>query len=65
MGLQDYINAAGDLFENAGTFPTKQRGNGDILVYDPATNTFGAFLPDGTPKTMFRPTPGIDDWNAQ
>jgi filamentous hemagglutinin len=43
----------------------KVRPNGEILLYDPGTNTFGAFLADGTPKSFFRPTGGISYWNKQ
>ena len=37
---------------------TKIRPNGEVLLYDVQTNTFGAFTPDGVPKTMFKPTEG-------
>ncbi|MDR3544130.1 MAG: hypothetical protein P4L69_24735, partial [Desulfosporosinus sp.] len=36
--------------------PTKIDSNGVIRVYDPSTNTFGSFNPDGTTRTMFRPS---------
>lgn len=35
----------------------KTRSNGDVLVYNPFTNTFGAFNKDGLPRTMFKPDP--------
>jgi filamentous hemagglutinin len=50
----------------------KIRSNGEVVIYDPTTNTFGIRLPDGTPKTMFRPDPAahgyptnLDYFNAQ
>jgi filamentous hemagglutinin len=43
----------------------KARPNGDILLYDPKTNTFGAYDKFGTPKSMFRPTAGIAYFLAQ
>jgi len=33
------------------------RGNGDIVIYDPASNVFAVGLSDGTPRTMFAPDP--------
>jgi len=51
---------------------TKVRGNGDVLIYDGATNTFGVRAADGVPRTMFRPDPAkhgyptnLDYFNAQ
>ena len=43
----------------AGTL-TKVRPNGDILRYDPATNIFGVMDQFGSPRTMFKPTDGIN-----
>jgi filamentous hemagglutinin len=48
----------------AGTL-TKVRANGDILRYDPSTNIFGVMDQFGSPRTMFKPTDGIDYWKAQ
>jgi len=48
----------------AGTL-TKTRPNGDKLFYDPASNTFGLQAVNGAPRTMFRPTDGINYWNKQ
>jgi filamentous hemagglutinin len=48
------------------------RPNGEAVVYDPATNTFGVRAADGTPKTLFKPSPAkhhfptnMDYFNAQ
>ena len=35
----------------------KIRANGDVILYNPKTNTFGIKTSDGTPKTMFKPDP--------
>ena len=43
----------------------KTRPNGDTLYYDPATNTFASKTKDGAPKTMFKPSAGMDYWNKQ
>jgi pyocin large subunit-like protein len=45
--------------------PTKIDANGIIRVYDPATNTFGAYNPNGTTATFFKPTRGQAYWNDQ
>ena len=44
---------------------TKLRGNGDLLQYDPASNTFGVRSANGSPRTFFRPSQGINYWNLQ
>ncbi len=44
---------------------TKIRPNGEVLLYDVQTNTFGVFTPDGVPKTMFKPTEGIIYWETR
>ena len=44
---------------------TKLRPNGDVLFYNPATNTFAVRTADGSLRTMFRPTNGINYWNLQ
>ena len=38
---------------------------GDTLIYNQATNTFLVKGIDGAPRTMFRPTDGINYWNKQ
>jgi pyocin large subunit-like protein len=50
--------------------PTKIDADGVIRVYDPSTNTFGAFNADGTIRTFFKPKsstyfdrqPGVEPW---
>lgn len=34
----------------------KVRPNGERVLYDPETNTFGVFTKEGVPKTVFKPT---------
>jgi RHS repeat-associated protein len=63
---EDYAAQASKLLQRAQKegLPTKIDPKGTIRVYDPATNTFGAFNPDGTTKTFFKPTsPGY--WDSQ
>lgn len=51
---------------------TKVDDKGVIRVYDPSTNTFGSYNPDGTTRTFYKPDPAkhghptnLDYWNAQ
>jgi RHS repeat-associated protein len=55
-----YAKAASDLLQNsqAQGMPTKIDPQGVIRVYDPSTNTFGSFNPNGTSRTVFCPTNG-------
>jgi hypothetical protein len=61
-----YAKRAWEFVTNppAGTL-TKLRPNGDVLFYNPATNTFAVRTADGSLRTMFRPTNGINYWNLQ
>jgi hypothetical protein len=62
----DYANQASDFFQQSQEdgLPTKIDSDGTIRVYDPETNTFGSYNPDGTTKTFFKPT-SPDYWNSQ
>lgn len=66
QNAKQYAEQAKDFLNNPpkGTL-TKTRPNGDVLRYDPKTNTFGVQNADGAPKTMFRPSDGINYWNKQ
>ncbi len=61
-----YVEGAQSFIHNppAGTL-TKIRQNGDVLFYDPASNTFAVSNSAGAPKTMFRPTAGSSYWSKQ
>ena len=50
----------------------KVRPNGDVILYNPKDNTFGIMSADGSPRTMFRPSPSehgyptnLEYFNAQ
>ncbi len=70
----DYARMADDFFVDAQRrgLPTKIDSDGVIRVYDPSTNTFGAYNPDGTTRTFFKPTsstywdrqPGVEPWTG-
>jgi hypothetical protein len=53
---EDYARRANQFFERRAQFPTKVDSDGVIRVYDPRTNTFGSYNPDGTTRTFFKPT---------
>ena len=61
----EYAQQAADFFVDAQRrgLPTKIDGKGVIHVYDPETNTFAAYNPNGTTATFFKPKRGIDYWN--
>lgn len=54
----DYARQASIFFQRGlqEGLPTKIDSGGIIRIYDPSTNTFGAFNPDGTTATFFKPT---------
>ena len=62
----EYGDGALRFFQNPpqGTL-TKVRPDGEKLYYHPPSNTFGVTAPDGTPKTLFRPTGRMNYWNRQ
>ncbi len=62
-----YSQMAAEFFEDSQRrgLPTKVDADGVIRVCDPETNTFGAFNPDGTARTFFKPRRRIDYWNDQ
>jgi RHS repeat-associated protein len=71
---EDYAHQASQFLQDsqADGLPTKIDADGTIRVYDPNTNTFGSYNPDGTTKTFFQPDPAshpyptnLDYWNAQ
>ena len=41
---------------------TKTWANGDIVFYNPASNTFAVKTADGAPRTMFKPDPAIHQY---
>jgi pyocin large subunit-like protein len=63
----DYANQASNFLKRSQTegLPTKIGPDGTIRVYEPKSNTFGAYNPDGTTKTYFKPKNGIEYWNSQ
>lgn len=66
INAKQYIEGAKNFMHNspAGTLMIT-RANGDILKYHPGTNTFGVMDASGVPRTMFRPTNGMEYWLRQ
>jgi len=54
----DYANQASNFLQSSlrDSLPAKIDAEGVIRVYDPSTNTFAAFNPDGTTRTFFKPS---------
>jgi hypothetical protein len=69
---EDYASQASKFFQRGiqDGLPIKIDEEGVIRIYDPETNTFGAFNPNGTTRTFFKPTsptywsrqPGSSPW---
>lgn len=41
------------------------RANGDVIFYQPSTNTFAVVDREGAPRTMFKPREGAAYWERQ
>jgi RHS repeat-associated protein len=54
----DYASMASRFFQEsqAAKLPTKIDSQGVIRVFDPKTGTFGSFNPNGTTRTLFKPS---------
>lgn len=66
QNAKQYVEGTKSFFSNppAGTL-TKTRPNGDTLFYNQGSNTFGVQAADGAPRTLFRPSDGLNYWNKQ
>lgn len=70
---KQYVDATTDFLNNPpSTALTKVRPNGDVVVYDPISDTFGVRTSNGVPRTMYTPDPSkhgyptnLDYFNAQ
>jgi RHS repeat-associated protein len=63
----DYAKKAMDFFQQAKkqNLPTKIDKHGVTRIYDPKTNTFGSYNPNGTTRTFYKPTDGAKYFNGQ
>ena len=64
---KEYGDAALYFFSKPplGTQKKTDRETGDIKYYHQTSNTFGVTTSQGIPKTMFRPSAGINYWRRQ
>jgi hypothetical protein len=71
---EDYASQASQFLQRAFQegLPTKIGSGGVIRVYDPASNTFGAYNANGTTGTFYKPDPAVhgypsneDYWQSQ
>lgn len=55
----EYTKRANEFYKRgqAEKLPTVIDKNGVTRIYEPKTNTFGAYNPDGTTRTFYKPTP--------
>lgn len=62
-----YLAAAQNLLNSkpGGNILSKTRANGDVILYNKATNEFGVKTVDGTIRTYFKPSDGINYFNRQ
>ncbi len=71
----EYAQQASDFLRRsqAEGLPTKTDADGVIRVFDPKSNPFGAYNPDGTTRTFFKPSsptywdrqPGSTPWTPK
>jgi pyocin large subunit-like protein len=64
---REYARMAHDFYRVAEEegLPKKIAPDGTVRIYDRKTNTFGAYNPDGTTKTYFKPKNGERYWKRQ
>ena len=64
---EDYASQASGFLQRAQAegLPTKIDSSGTIRVYEPASNTFGSYNPNGTTKTFYKPSTGSNYWQRQ
>ncbi|MDB5439060.1 MAG: hypothetical protein JWM33_1487 [Caulobacteraceae bacterium] len=62
----DYVRMAHAFIDHPpkGTL-TYKRPNGDLMLYDPKTNTFSVATQERAPRTLFKPREGAAYWQEQ
>ncbi len=65
LNSKQYVEATRDFINNhsSGTL-TKIRLNGDVVFYDPVSNTFAVTNQKGLPRTMYKPDPLIHKYET-
>ncbi|HEU0117877.1 MAG TPA: phage portal protein [Alphaproteobacteria bacterium] len=64
---EDYTRQANEFYQRIEDdgIPAVQGNNGRIRAYEPETNTFGVYNPDGTTATFYKPPEGLDYFQDQ
>jgi hypothetical protein len=65
QNAKQYVEAAQRFVSEPPVGTLTRLRDGDMLLYDPASNTFAVRAASGAPRTMFRPTDGINYWTKQ
>ena len=55
---QDYARMANELYEARGQYQVKVDDRGLFRIYDPDTNSFGAYNKNGSTRSFFKPDAG-------
>ena len=64
--VDDYVSAARAFIAHPPKgAETLARPNGDVLIYDAASNRFAVATEDGSPRTLFKPREGAAYWAEQ
>lgn len=64
LSHSDYLDAAHRFVsEPPATAEVFVRPSGEVMIYDPPTNTFAVRTPEGAPATFMKPGPGY--WERQ
>ena len=58
---KSYERRASNFYSDPNALAKMSR-DGVIRLYDPTSNTFGSYNADGTIRTFFKPTDGLDFW---
>lgn len=65
QNAKQYVEGTKNFLNNPSSNTLTKTRNGNTLMYNPKTNTFGVKDANGTPRTMFRPTDGVKYWDKQ
>lgn len=65
QNAKQYVDAAREFVTNPPAGALTKVKDGNTMIYDAATNTFGVRAANGVPRTMFRPMDGIEYWKKQ
>ncbi len=61
----DYARQANELFNNRDEYLVKVDDDGVLRIYDPDTNSFGAYNENGSTRSFFKPSDNRDYFDRQ